>query len=119
MRIEYNQSMHNRNAIEKKIEEVAQRIAIKFQPEQIILFGSFAWGNPTEDSDVDLFIIKSTASSTRDMSREISGFVFPRPFPLDIIVYKPEQVKQRKESGDFFMRDIFSKGRILYEKQQS
>lgn len=111
--------MNNRDAIEKKIKAVAQRIAAKFQPEQIVLFGSFAWGNPTEDSDVDLFIVKNTTCSTRDMSREISGFIFPRPFPLDIIVYKPEQVEQRKEAGDFFMQDIFSKGKILYEKQQS
>lgn len=111
--------MDNRSVTENKIQEVAERIAEKFGPEKIILFGSFAWGNPTEDSDVDLFIVKKTDSSTRDISREISGFIFPRPFPLDIIVYKPEQVERRKKTGDFFMQDILSKGKILYEKQPS
>lgn len=109
--------MDNRRVTEEKIKEVAKTIATKFQPDKIILFGSFAWGKPTEDSDVDLFIIKSTTYSTRDISREISNFIFPRPFPLDIVVYKPEQVEQRKKDGDFFIQDIFSKGKTLYAKQ--
>ncbi len=109
--------MNNRVDIEKKINDVVQRIAAKFHPDKIILFGSFAWGTPTEDSDVDLFIIKNTNVSTRDAAREISGFIFPRPFPLDIIVYKPEQVDDRQKQGDFFIRDIFAKGKVLYAKQ--
>lgn len=98
---------------EKKIEEVAQRIAAEFNPDKIILFGSWAWGKPGPDSDVDLFIIKETEDS-RKFAMEIDGFVFPRPFPLDIIVYRPGQVARREEEGDFFISEILKKGRVLY-----
>ncbi|MBI4994147.1 nucleotidyltransferase domain-containing protein [Candidatus Peregrinibacteria bacterium] len=101
---------------EQKIKELTLKIADSFQPEKIILFGSFAWGKPNENSDVDLFIIKETDRSTRDVAREIDGSIFPRPFPLDIVVYKPKQVEQRRENNDFFIKDILTKGKILYAK---
>lgn len=102
--------------IKQKIREVANTIAEKFQPEKIILFGSWAWGKPGPDSDVDFFIIKDTDLSTREVAREIDGVIFPRPFPLDIIVYKPEYLEQRKAKGDFFIQDVLTKGKILYAK---
>lgn len=101
---------------EEKIKEVTLKIADNFQPEKIILFGSFAWGQPNEDSDVDLFIIKKTDLSTREIAREIDGSIFPRPFPMDIVVYKPEQVLEREANNDYFIKDILTKGKILYAK---
>ncbi|MBI5786977.1 MAG: nucleotidyltransferase domain-containing protein [Candidatus Niyogibacteria bacterium] len=95
-----------------KINEVAQTIGENFQPEKIILFGSYAWGTPGPDSDVDLFIVKKT-DNTREMARQISRLIFPRPFPLDVIVYRPEQIEEA-EKKDFFIRDIVGKGRLLY-----
>lgn len=100
---------------QEKIQEVAKKIAKEFKPEKIILFGSYAWGEPTPDSDVDLFIIKET-ENTRVTAREIDGSIFPRPFPIDLIVYKPEQVKKRQEIGDFFIKNILLKGKVLYGK---
>ncbi len=100
---------------EEKIKEIAKEIAEKFRPEKIILFGSYAWGTPTEDSDVDLFVVKET-ENTRITSREIGGSVVPRPFPMDLIVYTPEQVERRLKLGDFFIEDIITKGKILYAK---
>lgn len=97
---------------EQKIAETAQKIAREFKPEKIILFGSWAWGKPGPDSDVDLFIIKKT-DNTRDTARKIDRLIFPRPFPLDLIVYTPEQVERRKKMGDFFIRDILTKGKVL------
>ena len=99
---------------EQKIKDVAQHIANKFSPNKIILFGSWAWGNPNSDSDVDLFIVKET-QNTRETAREMSRFIFPRPFPIDIIVYRPAQLKEDGER-DFFIRDILQKGIVLYDK---
>ncbi len=98
---------------EEIIRKVAQRIAAEFHPDRIILFGSWAWGKPGPDSDVDLFIIKET-EDTRRFAMEIDGFVFPRPFPIDIIVYRPGQVAKREEEGDFFIAEILEKGKVLY-----
>lgn len=95
-----------------KIKEVAETIGKKFQPDKIILFGSYAWGQPGPHSDVDLFIIKET-DDTRKTAREISRLIFPRPFPLDIIVYRPTQAEKAGKK-DFFIRDILQKGLLLY-----
>jgi len=96
---------------------VAQRIAQRFQPEKIILFGSYAWGKPQADSDVDLFVIAAT-KNTRELSREIDGSLWKRTFPLDIIVYRPESVERNLKAGDFFIRNIVNKGKILYDRQK-
>ena len=106
--------MTNRE-IHREIRQAAGKIAKEFGPEKIILFGSYAWGKPGPDSDVDLFIIKNTAD-TRETARTIDGFLFPRRFPVDIIVYTDEQVEKRKKTGDFFIADILEKGRVLYAK---
>ena len=97
----------------EKIQEVADKIAREYKPEKIILFGSYAWGSPTPDSDVDLFIIKKT-ENTREMTREIDRFVFPRPFPIDLIVYTPKQAEKQSKI-DFFIRNILNKGVFLYD----
>lgn len=105
----------SRTATMEKIQEVSRGIAEKFQPEKIILFGSWAWGTPGPDSDVDFFVVKETDDS-RKTAREIDGSIFPRPFPIDIIVYKPGLAESRMQRGDFFIKDIFLKGRVLYAR---
>ena len=100
---------------QKKIKQVATKIARDYKPEKIILFGSHAWGKPYPDSDVDLFVVKKTRNSW-ELAREIDGSIFPRPFPLDLLLYTPQQIKKRVRMGDFFIQDIVSKGKVLYEK---
>ncbi|MBI5298886.1 MAG: nucleotidyltransferase domain-containing protein [Deltaproteobacteria bacterium] len=101
------------NINEKKIKKVAQKIATKFYPDKIILFGSWAWGKPGPDSDVDLLIVKETKDA-RKFAMEVDGYIFPRPFPLDIIVYRQSQIDKRYKMGDFFISEIMDKGKILY-----
>lgn len=101
---------------EEKIRQIVERIVKEYQPEKIILFGSWAWGNPGPDSDVDILVVKETNRSTREVAREIDGAIFPRPFPLDLIVYSPQQIEKNKTSGDFFIRNILTKGKTLYAK---
>lgn len=106
----------DKEEFDKKLKEVTDKIVREFQPEKIILFGSWAWGTPTKDSDADLLVVKKT-DNTRDSARKISRLIFPRPFPLDIIVYNPDKIKERLAKGDFFIEDIFSKGKFLYESK--
>jgi len=100
---------------QEKIKQVAAKIARDYKPEKIILFGSYAWGRPHPDSDVDLFVVKKARNSW-ELAREIDGSIFPRPFPLDLLLYTPQQIKKRVRMGDFFIQDIVSKGKVLYEK---
>ena len=100
--------------ISQKIQEIADKIARQFEPEKIILFGSYAWGNPSPDSDVDLFIIKKTDRSTREVAREIDNSLWGVMMPIDIVVYTPESVNKRLRMEDFFIENIIHKGKVLY-----
>lgn len=104
-------------SINKKLKEITDKIVKEYQPEKIILFGSYAWGKPGPDSDVDLFIVKDT-NNTREMMREISRSIFPRPFPLDIMVDTPSGVETKiKKDRNLFIEDIVNNGKILYGRK--
>lgn len=96
------------------IREIADRIAQAFNPEQIILFGSYAYGTPTSDSDVDLLIILPFEGKAPRKSLEILNHVNPG-FAVDILVRTPEQIQQRLAWNDFFLQEIIDKGKVLYE----
>ena len=95
------------------IRRYARQIAERFHPHRIILFGSHAYGAPHADSDVDLLVIMP-ARNELDQSARIS-LDCPAPFPLDIIVRTPHNMKWRLEEGDWFLREITSLGKTLYE----
>jgi len=96
------------------IRRYAHWIARQFHPNKIILFGSYAYGKPTEDSDVDILVIMSFKGRNPEKATEIWMETRPK-FPIDIMVRKPEEMKKRLAMGDFFLREITEKGEILYE----
>ncbi len=102
--------------IEKELKRITKNIVKQYKPDKIILFGSYAWGTPHEDSDVDLFIIKNTAHP-RVFAENIDGSIFPRPFPIDILVYTPELFLRGQNNGDFFIHELIDKGHVLYERK--
>jgi predicted nucleotidyltransferase len=99
------------------IRSVARRISDRFQPEKIILFGSYAYGKPRPESDVDLLVVMDTPLRVHQQL-EISRALSPRPFPLDIVIRTPQQVKERLAMGDPFLLEITSKGKVLYERHR-
>lgn len=98
----------------EKILSLSATIAHEFKPDCIILFGSYAYGRPNEDSDVDLLVILPFEGKPIRKALEIVTKVKPR-IPVDLIVRTPEQVKERIANNDWFMREIIDKGRKLYE----
>lgn len=101
-----------------RIKSLSRRIAKEFRPERIILFGSYAYGEPTEDSDVDILVIMPFAGKPVHKAIEIRSKIDPR-FPVDLIVRTAEQVQERVAMNDWFMREIVEKGRTLYEGNNS
>ena len=101
----------------KKLKLVVGRIVERYLPEKIILFGSYAWGKPTEDSDFDLLIIKKTKKKFSRRQLEARRII-DGELPVDILVRTPEEIKRRLDLGDFFYQDIISKGKYLYEKAE-
>lgn len=94
-----------------------ERIVSKLNPEKIILFGSYAYGTPTPDSDVDLLVIMKTKAREIDRYVAVSNLLYPRQFPLDIIVKTPREIEESSHrKGNFFMREILTKGKVIYER---
>jgi predicted nucleotidyltransferase len=98
----------------ERILSVCANIAQEFQPERIILFGSYAYGSADDDSDVDLLVILPFKDKPARKALEILQKTNPK-IPLDLLVRTPEQVKARLDNQDWFMREIMEKGRMLYE----
>ena len=96
------------------IREFSQRIGREFGAERVVLFGSYARGTVTEDSDVDLLVVCSFEGKSVDESVKIRMKLRPQ-FPVDLLVRTPEKVRQRMEMGDDFMREILEEGKVLYE----
>lgn len=98
----------------RTIDLFAKKIAAQFNPYKIILFGSYACGKPTADSDVDMLIIMPFKGKGAKMASKILIATDP-PFPVDLLVRTPEQVQTRIALGDFFLREITQKGKVIYE----
>jgi predicted nucleotidyltransferase len=94
------------------IRSFARRIAERFHPDKIILFGSYAYGKPHEESDVDLLVIMRTKNAI-DQSIRIS-LAFDQLFSLDLIVRTPWQIERGLKDNNWFLREIIEKGKILY-----
>lgn len=98
------------------IRRFVRQIAERFQPEKIILFGSYAYGTPHNESDVDLMVIMP-ARNAIDQAIRIA-LAFERPFSVDLHVRTPYQIRQGlkdPEDRDWFLYEVMTKGKVLYE----
>ena len=84
-------------------------------PKKIILFGSHASGKPNRDSDVDLLVVMQSRKKPVELAVQVSKTLHFHPFPIDILVRTPQELKKRLLLGDVFFREILTKGKVLYE----
>lgn len=96
------------------IRRYVRGLAERFKPDKVILFGSYAYGNPTPDSDVDLLVVMP-ARNELDQALRIDE-ALDRGFALDLIVRAPRNLERRLRWGDFFLQEIVGRGKVLYEK---
>lgn len=102
----------------KDIQATCDDIVREFNPLQVILFGSYAYGTPQDYSDVDLLVVMPIATSeTRDRAVEIRERI-PRRFSLDLLVRSPEDIAYRVSHNDWFLREVTEKGEVLYESDR-
>jgi predicted nucleotidyltransferase len=97
--------------------DITRRIVERFQPYQVVLFGSYAYGRPDLDSDVDLLVIMDTNESMAQRIRRVMEVAKVRFLPMDVIVRTPEEMAERLAMGDFFLAEILDKGKVLYHRE--
>jgi uncharacterized protein len=103
---------------DKKINDIVKRIATNFNPEKIILFGSYAKGNASNDSDLDLIIIQDTKLPRHKRSFDIQKSLIGSLIPMDILVYTIMEYEQEKDVKHSFLNSAIKTSKILYEKSR-
>ena len=97
-----------------QIDDLVGKIVENFQPEKVILFGSYADGKPTDDSDLDLMIVMRFKGKGFVKAAEIMNRISPR-VPVDLIVKSPAEIRRRLKWKDMFITQVLDRGKLLYE----
>jgi predicted nucleotidyltransferase len=99
----------------RAIAAVVDQIVEAFDPEQVILFGSHAYGQPDPDSDVDVLVVMETKRKEAEEAVRICR-ALDYDFPLDLIVRTPNTLAKRLALGDQFLKDVVDRGTVLYAR---
>ncbi len=104
--------------IDKILNEIVEKLQREYKPLKIILYGSYAYGTPNVDSDIDLLILKNTSERSIDRFVKVKKIIYnpKRKIPITPLIYSPDEVKERLRIGDDFIKEILNKGVTLYEK---
>lgn len=100
--------------VQAHIQKLCRQIVDTFRPQKVILFGSYAYGTPNYDSDIDLLVVMPFEGHVHDQAVKIRRGL-DSTMPVDLLVRTPEQIRERVEMEDFFMREIVEQGKVLYE----
>ena len=108
--------MNDGAKIREIILDIVRKLAEEYKPKKIILFGSHAYGRPSEESDIDLLIIKETNKRPIDRWVEVKKLLreTSRSLPISPLVYTEKEIEERTAIKDFFVEEIFEKGEVLY-----
>ena len=101
---------------EERLQKAVDLIVSALNPEQVILFGSNAYGQPNADSDVDLLVVFETSARPAERIATVSRLLSPRPFPVDIVVRTPEELDRALKRIDPFIHELVERGRVLYAR---
>jgi len=105
-----------RRVTRRQIDAVVQKIVQEFRPEKVILFGSYAYGKPNADSDVDLLVVMESGERPAPRAIRVVKQLLDVPFPMDVLVRTPQEIRQRLQINDCFIREIVEQGQVLYEQ---
>ena len=110
--------------LEEKLNRVIERLR-PYKPEKIILYGSHARGDTGKYSDIDLLIVKKTKKPYFERRRDASKFLYKKEYffspneyiyGLDFMIFTPQEVEGALKKGDFFFKEIFNEGKLIYER---
>jgi len=100
----------------EKIADIVAKIVCGYNPDKIILFGSYADGKPTDDSDLDLLVIKASELPRPQRTVLVRKMLYGAMIPIDLIVYTPEEIAEFEESKFSFVYEVLKTGKTIYER---
>ncbi len=104
--------------IEELLKEIVEKLKVEYKPIKIILYGSYAHGNPREDSDIDLLILKDTNEKRVERFVQVKSIIYnpKRKIPISPLIFSPAELNERLKMEDDFIKEILNTGIILYEE---
>ena len=101
---------------QQMIADILRKIVAVYAPQKVILFGSYAYGKPNEDSDIDLLIIKDTDKRPIERWMEVKRLLRDRNRTVSVspLVYTRQELEQRLAIQDYFIQEVLEKGEVLY-----
>ncbi|HEY3388635.1 MAG TPA: nucleotidyltransferase domain-containing protein [Prolixibacteraceae bacterium] len=99
-----------------KIADIVTKIVSGYNPDKIILFGSYATGKPTDDSDLDIMVIKATDLPRPLRTVHVRKMLYGAMVPIDLIVYTPQEIAELKDNKFSFVSEVLNTGKTLYER---
>ena len=102
--------------VSKEIKDLCRQIVTDFKPEKIVLFGSYARGTPTVDSDLDFLVVMPFKGRSVNQAIRIRRRI-STDMPLDLVVRTPQQIERRLKMNDFFIKEVIDQGHVLYESK--
>lgn len=99
---------------QERINQYINKIIEHYAPEKIIMFGSYAYGNPDDDSDVDLLVIKETTQPVLERNMEVNRLLKGSLIDFDVLVRTKKELSQESPYAPHFVRDVLTKGKVLY-----
>jgi predicted nucleotidyltransferase len=99
-----------------EIDAVVRRIVARVQPEKVILFGSYAKGTPTINSDLDVFVIKQTDVPMANRADDLKPMLANALLPVDVHIYTPEEVEEYGKEQFSFVSSVLKSGRTVFER---
>lgn len=112
----FHDGRYNGRSLEEWVPEIVSRIAERFQPLRIVLFGSLARGAAGRDSDVDLLVVLPTLTNKRRVAVELRSACRGIPVPMDLIPTDPNDIEKRKGIPGSVVRAALREGTVLYER---
>jgi predicted nucleotidyltransferase len=109
--------MNDKHQMQEMIQDIVRKVVADYSPQRVILFGSYAYGEPDENSDIDLLIIKDTDERPIDRWMEVKRLLRDRNRTVSVspLVYTPHEVEERLAIKDFFLEEVLSRGQVLYD----
>ena len=99
---------------QEQISVVVSRIVENINPEKVILFGSYAYGQPDENSDLDILVVKDTDIPAFKRGMEVRKFLRGMKIPIDVVIYTQKEIDEWKDTKAAFISHIVEKGKVLY-----
>lgn len=98
--------------VQSQISSITNQLIKKYKPQKIILFGSYVYGQPTQESDMDLLIVAETDKKFHERLQEVRNLL-PKDRPFDLIILTPSEYQKARMKNSLLL-EIESKGRVIY-----